>query len=74
VGVGPKSSSPSTVDVNSADAAALETLPGVGPVLAGRIVAYRDTAGPFLAVDSLLAVPGIGPATLERLRSRVRVR
>lgn len=62
------------VDVNRADADGLARLPGVGPVLAARIIAHRDAAGPFLAVDSLLAVPGIGPATLERLRPLVRVR
>jgi competence ComEA-like helix-hairpin-helix protein len=60
------------VDLNRADAAALETLPGVGPVLAARIVAYRDSAGPFRSPDELLEVSGVGPATLARFRDRVR--
>jgi competence protein ComEA len=60
------------VDLNTADAAALESLPGVGPVLAARIVAYRDSAGPFASPEDLLRVRGVGQATLERFRDRVR--
>lgn len=59
------------VDVNRADAAALATLPGVGPVLAARIIAHRDSAGPFRKPEDLLAVSGIGPSTLERVKDRV---
>ncbi|HEX7120528.1 MAG TPA: helix-hairpin-helix domain-containing protein [Longimicrobiales bacterium] len=62
------------LDLNRATAAELEALPGIGPALAARIVAYRDSAGPFTAVDSLTRVRGIGPALLERLRPRLRVR
>jgi competence ComEA-like helix-hairpin-helix protein len=61
------------VDINSADAATLEALPGVGPVLAARIVAHRDSAGHFASPDDLLAVRGIGPSTLARFRHLVRV-
>lgn len=61
------------VELNRAGLAELESLPGVGPVLARRIVATRDRRGGFSAVDDLLAVPGIGPVLLEKLRSRVRV-
>ena len=61
------------VDLNTADAAALTTLPGIGPALAARIVAHRDSAGPFPDLDALTAVRGIGPATVARLRDRVRV-
>jgi competence protein ComEA len=61
------------VDVNTADAAALDSLPGIGPVLAGRIVAYRDKNGPFADVEALTDVPGIGPAILENVRDLVRV-
>jgi len=60
------------VDLTTADAATLEELPGVGPVLAERIVEHR-TAHPFTSVDELDDVPGIGPALLADLRTRVRV-
>lgn len=61
------------VDVNTADAAALEALPGVGPVLAERIVAYRDSVGRLGSHEELLSVRGIGEATLERFRHLIRV-
>lgn len=59
------------VRLNTADAALLETLPGVGPATALAIITERDTAGAFIDVDDLDRVPGIGPATLERLRPLV---
>lgn len=61
------------VDLNAADQAALETLPGIGPALAGRILAWRDEHGRFATVDDLLDVSGIGDARLADLRDRVRV-
>lgn len=61
------------VNLNAADQAALETLPGVGPVTAATIVSHRDEHGSFATVDALVAVNGIGPATLERLREHVSV-
>jgi competence protein ComEA len=61
------------VRINLADAAALEALPGVGPVLAERIAAYRDEHGPFTTVEDLLDVPGIGEAKLEAMRDMVAV-
>lgn len=62
------------LDLNTADAQALEALPGIGPVLAQRIVEFRTRYGPFIQVDDLLKVQGIGPKTLERLRPLVTVR
>ncbi|WP_049785529.1 ComEA family DNA-binding protein [Cellulomonas gilvus] len=62
----------SLVDLNTADEATLDTLPGIGPVLAARIVEHR-AAGPFASVDDLVDVPGIGQALLEDLRDLVRV-
>jgi len=62
-----------TVDLNTADAARLETLPRIGPALAGRIIAWRDENGPFRSVDDLLAVPGIGEKMLAGLRDLVTV-
>jgi competence ComEA-like helix-hairpin-helix protein len=59
--------------LNTATLADLERLPKVGPALAARIVAFRQKYGPFPVVDSLVRVPGIGPATLALLRDRLRV-
>jgi len=61
------------IDVNRADADALEELPRIGPVLAERIVAWRTAHGPFSSVDELGDVPGIGPALLAALDGLVRV-
>jgi len=57
------------INVNVADAVALEQLPGVGPVLAGRIVTYRDAHGPFPSIDALDDVSGVGPTILEQIRA-----
>lgn len=59
------------VSLSRADQATLETLPRVGPATAERIIAWREKNGPFLSVEDLLAVSGIGPATLEGMRDRV---
>jgi competence protein ComEA len=59
------------VGINSADAAALEQVPGIGPVKAAAIVDYRAQIGSFESIDQLLEVTGIGPATLESLRPYV---
>jgi competence protein ComEA len=72
-GAGAAPAGPGPIDVNRATVAELDTLPGIGPVLAGRIVAWRDETGPFTSVDELLAVPGIGPSILEEIRDLVTV-
>jgi competence protein ComEA len=59
------------ISLSRADQATLETLPGVGPSLAARIIAFRDTHGPFQSVSDVLAVSGIGPATLDRFADQV---
>lgn len=61
------------LDLNAATATQLEELPGIGPVLAERIVAWRDENGPFPAVDVLGEVSGIGDALLAQLRDLVRI-
>jgi competence protein ComEA len=61
----------SVVHLNSATLEDLDTLPGVGPVTAQKILDYRTANGAFSSVDELDAVPGIGPATLEELRPLV---
>lgn len=61
------------VDLNSADLAALDTLPRVGPAIAQRIIDWRESNGAFTSVDDLLSVPGIGEKMLESLRDLVTV-
>lgn len=61
------------INLNTSDATTLERLPGVGPVLAERIVAYRDANGPFASVDALDGVSGVGPAVLEQIRAAATV-
>lgn len=55
------------VNINTADAATLETLPGIGPTLAARIIEYRERWGAFTAPDQLIEVSGIGEKRLEQL-------
>lgn len=61
------------VNVNTASAAELETLSGIGPALAQRIIAHREAVGPFQSIDDLVEVRGIGPRTLERFAAFVTV-
>ena len=61
------------VDLNTATLEQLDGLPGVGPVLAQRILDWRAEHGRFASVDQLAEVPGIGEAKLEQLRDRVTV-
>jgi competence protein ComEA len=61
------------VNINTASASELEELPGIGEVLAGRIVAYRERFGPFGSVDQLIEVEGIDEGTVNELRPLVTV-
>ena len=61
------------VNLNTADAAELDTLPRIGPAMAQRIIEWRDANGRFTSVEDLLAVPGIGDKMLESLRDLVSV-
>jgi competence ComEA-like helix-hairpin-helix protein len=60
------------IDINSAGPAELDLLPGIGPVMAQRILDDRAANGPFATVDDLARVRGIGPKTLDALRDLVR--
>lgn len=70
---GSGASGPGPLDLNTAGVGELESLPGIGPVLSQRIVAYREESGPFHTVDQLIEVPGIGPAVLSSLKDLVHV-
>ena len=61
------------IDLNAATAESLDALPGVGPVIAARIVAWRAANGPFRTIEELGEVSGIGDAILSQLRPLVRV-
>ncbi len=61
------------VNINTADSAALETLPRIGPAMAGRIIAWREANGRFSAIEDLLDVTGIGEATFAGLKDLVTV-
>ena len=72
----PKPKSPtaaSPLSLNSATLAQLDTLPGIGPVMANRIFAYRKLNGPFMLIDDLKKVSGIGDATFAEISKLVRV-
>jgi competence ComEA-like helix-hairpin-helix protein len=60
------------LDLNRAELRDLDALPGIGPVLAARIVEHRRRHGPFHSVEELRAVRGVGPRLLEKLRPLVR--
>lgn len=61
------------LNINRASAKELEKLPGIGPVLASRIIDYRKSIGNFQSIDDLRKVQGIGASTLEKFRSKIRV-
>jgi comEA protein len=62
------------IDINHAGFYDLQALPGIGPAIAERIIAYRDSAGNFQSVGELMKVKGIGPAKFEKLKDKATVR
>jgi len=61
------------VNINTASSAELDTLPGIGPAYAGRIIAYREAHGPFASPAQIMQVKGIGEATYEKIKDRITV-
>ncbi|OIN90064.1 hypothetical protein CO019_01940 [Candidatus Berkelbacteria bacterium CG_4_9_14_0_2_um_filter_42_30] len=61
------------ININTATAAQLDSLPGIGPVYAGRIVEYRDSHGGFKSINEIENVKGIGPKTFEKFRDKITI-
>jgi competence protein ComEA len=59
------------VNINTADAATLETLPGIGPALAQRILDFRQASGPFERIEDVMEVSGIGPGIFDQIRELI---
>jgi len=71
---GSKASAPrGPININRATASDLDSLDGIGPVIAKRIIAFRTTNGPFTAVEDLLKVSGIGDAKFAQFKEKIRV-
>jgi competence protein ComEA len=61
------------ININTASQAELESLPYIGPALAGRIIEYRETNGPFESIEEIIEVYGIGQKTFERIKDLITV-
>jgi len=61
------------IDINTADGAAFESVPGIGKSLSQRILSFREKNGPFQTVDDLLKVQGIGEKSIQKLRPYLTV-
>lgn len=61
------------IDINVATLEELDTLPGIGPTTAQKIIDYREQNGPFINAEDIINVPGIGPGTYERIKSLITV-
>ena len=66
-------SSTELININTASQAELETLPGIGPSTAQKIIQYREQNGPFVSTQDIINVPGIGPGTYERIKDLITV-
>lgn len=73
IGTMPPGSQSSLVNINSASAEELDRLPGVGPVLAQRIISFRQSHGRFRSIEEIKKVPGVGAATFADLKTLIRV-
>lgn len=61
------------ININTASVDELDTLPGIGPTTAQKIVEYRDTNGPFINIEDIVNVSGIGPTTYDRIKDLITV-
>jgi len=61
------------VNINTASSAELDTLPGIGPTTAQKIIDYRTQNGPFVNTEDIINVSGIGPGTYERIKTLITV-
>ena len=61
------------ININTAQPAELQRLPGIGPALAARIVEHREAWGPFSSVEDIMEVPGIGPRKFEDIKDLIKV-
>ncbi len=69
-----ESTSSALININTASATELESLPRIGPATAQKIIAYREANGPFQTIEDIQNVPGIGPATFEGFKDMITVR
>jgi competence protein ComEA len=68
-----ETSTSEVININIASIAELDTLPGIGPTTAQKIIDYREQNGPFLNTEDIINVPGIGPGTYERIKDLITV-
>jgi competence protein ComEA len=68
-----KVATPTSIGINSATAGQFDSLPGIGPVMAARIVAYRTSHGAFTSIDDLRKVPGMGKSKFENLKAYIHL-
>jgi competence protein ComEA len=69
----PFSSSNELIDINTASSQELETLPGIGPTTAQKIIEYREQNGAFVSIEDIINVSGIGPGIYERIKDLITV-
>ncbi len=61
------------ININTASLEELDSLPGIGPTTAQRIIDYRDTNGPFTTIDEIMDVSGVGPSTFDEIKDLITV-